>query len=368
MGIPSSRPSLIYNLSRRRALFGLHASRTSETDETHTFTTCQIIVSTSPSQLRPPIGTISSSWGILQGQGGTAQAQVLTRETRPRRTSPFHPLHIRQTQSQRFLSQTPTMFKVAGDFDQVQASRPDFNRDAEVTYSKPPKPDWKQGDGGNDGGESLKKKHVEIDPYEEGRPATANYKFLISGMVPRPIALISTRSRDGQTTNLAPFSYSQVVNHDPPLFVVGFVGALDRAKDTLKNLAETEECVINIISEHFVEAANATAINAPYGVSEWEVSGLHQAPSSVVGAARVQESVIAIEGKLVETKEFESRQTGQKTGVLAIIEGVRFWARDDAIDEDKSVVDLKVLKPISRLGGIQYGRTTDALELPRPQF
>ncbi|KAG2420942.1 hypothetical protein HFD88_000556 [Aspergillus terreus] len=264
---------------------------------------------------------------------------------------------------------TSAFFKTGDDFEKIQASRPDFKRDTEVTFTKPPNPDWKQGDGANDGGECLKKKHIEIDPYEEGRPVSSNYKILISGMVPRPIALISTKSKDGKTCNLAPFSYSQVINHDPPLFVVGFVGSLENAKDTVKNLAESEECVINIISEHFVEAANATAINAPYGVSEWEISGLHQAPSSVVQAARVKESILSIEGKLVEFREFESRQTpGKKTGVLAIIEGVRFWAREDAIDEAKSVIDLKVLKPISRLGGIQYGRTTDAIEIPRPNF
>ncbi|PWY90085.1 hypothetical protein BO70DRAFT_359068 [Aspergillus heteromorphus CBS 117.55] len=269
----------------------------------------------------------------------------------------------------RTLSQTSTMFKVGDDFEKIQASRPDFKHDVPVTFSKPPNPEWKQGDGANDGGESLKKDHVEIDPHEDGRPVAFNYKLLISGMVPRPIALVSTKSKDGKTTNLAPFSYSQVINHDPPLFVVGFAGSFDKAKDTLKNLSETEECVINIISEHFVEAANATAINAPYGVSEWDVSGLTQAPSSIVQPARVKESVLSIEAKLVETKEFESRTTpGKKTGVLAIVEGVRFWVRDDAINEEKNLVDLKVLKPISRLGGISYGRTTDALEIPRPQF
>lgn len=261
------------------------------------------------------------------------------------------------------------MFKVGADFDKVQASRPEFKREREVTFTQSPVPTWKQGDGANDRGESLKKNHVEIDPYEEGRDVSSNYKFLISSIVPRPIALISTKSKDGTTTNLAPFSYSQVINHDPPLFTVGFVGTLEKAKDSLKNLAESGECVINIISEHFVEAANATAINAPYGVSEWEISGLTQAPSSVVKAARVKESIVSIEGKLVETKEFESRVTpGKKTGVLAIIEGVRFWARDDAINADKNLVDLKVLKPISRLGGISYGRTTEAMEIPRPNF
>ncbi|KAL4984627.1 hypothetical protein BDW68DRAFT_14230 [Aspergillus falconensis] len=267
------------------------------------------------------------------------------------------------------MTTTSAFFKTGDDFDKVQVSRPDFNRDAEVKFSKPPKPDWKEGDGGNDGGESLNKKHIEINPYGEGRPVSNNYKLLISGMVPRPIALISTRSKDGKTANLAPFSYAQVINHDPPLFTVGFVGSLEKAKDSLKNLTETGECVINIISEHFVEAANATAVNAPYGVSEWEISGLHQAPSSVVQAARVKESMLSIEGKLVETKEFESRGTpGKKTGVLAIIEGVRFWVREDAFDEETNVVDLKVLKPISRLGGLAYGRTTEAIEIPRPKF
>ncbi|KAJ5158115.1 FMN-binding split barrel-related protein [Penicillium coprophilum] len=261
------------------------------------------------------------------------------------------------------------MTKADSEFEKTQASRPDFRRDAEITYTKSPNPKWKEGDGANDGGESLKKDHVEIDPNEEGRPVVSNYKFLISAMVPRPIALVSTQSADGKTTNLAPFSYAQVINHDPPLFTIGFSGSMERAKDSLKNLNETGECVINIISEHFIEAANSTSINAPYGFSEWETSGLHQAGTSVVKPARVKESIVSIEGKLVELKEFESRVTpGKKSGVLAIIEGVRFWVRDDAINEERNVVDLKVLKPISRLGGISYGRTTEAMEIPRPQF
>lgn len=255
------------------------------------------------------------------------------------------------------------------DFDKVQASRPDFRTETEVTATKTPNPSWKQGGGANDGGESLKKDHVEIDPYAEGRAAGSNYKLLISGIVPRPIALVSTVSADGKISNLAPFSYSQVVSHDPPTFIVGFAGALDKAKDTLRNLSETQECVINIISEHFVEAANSTSINAPYGQSEWDYSGLHQAPTSIVKPQRVKESIFSVEAKLQDIKEFESRTTpGKKTGALVTLEGVRFWAREDAINEDRSMIDLSVLKPISRLGGITYGRTTETFELPRPQW
>ena len=159
------------------------------------------------------------------------------------------------------------------------------------------------------------------------------------------------------------------MNHDPPVFVVGYSGGLDNAKDSLKNLLETGECVINVISEHFVEAANYTSINAPYGTSEWAASGLHPAPCSVVKASRIKEAVFAIEGKLMETKEFESRaMPGKKTGVLAIIEGVRFWVREDAINEEKTLIDPMILRPVSRLGGITYGRSVDLFELPRPDF
>lgn len=134
-----------------------------------------------------------------------------------------------------------------------------------------------------------------------------------------------------------------MVNHDPPIFVLGFAGGFDRAKDTLTNLSDTGEGCINIISEHYIEAANATSINAPYGISEWALSGLHPAPCSAVKASRVKEAVFSVEVKLVETKEFESRATpGKKTGVLAILEGVRFWAREDALNEEKNLLDPAV--------------------------
>ena len=148
------------------------------------------------------------------------------------------------------------------NFKKVEASRPDWTDNDGFKFTKTKLPDWKFGSGGNDGGASLTKKHIEIDPYEEGRPAVYNYKLLISAIVPRPIGFLGTRSADGESTNLAPFSYFSVVNHDPPVFTIGFSGGFDRAKDSLKNLKESGECSINIISEHYLEAANACSINA----------------------------------------------------------------------------------------------------------
>jgi hypothetical protein len=83
----------------------------------------------------------------------------------------------------------------------------------------------------------------------------------------------------------------------------------------------------------------------------------------------VREAVFSIEGKLFEAKEFESRaKPGKKTSVLAIIEGTRFWVREDAINEKQDLIDLEVLRPVSRRGGIGYGGTREVVELERPAF
>lgn len=240
-----------------------------------------------------------------------------------------------------------------------------------VRFAKTPAPEWKFGDGANGlQAPAAGAKHVTIDPYEDGRPGAFNYKLLISSIVPRPIGFVSTRSPDGAQTNLAPFSYFNVINHDPPLFTVGIASSLENAKDTLRNLVDSQECVVNIISEGFVEAANATSIDAPPAASEWDVSGLTPVyDCQDVKAARVGEAIFSVECKVESIREFESRATpGKKTGCLVVLEGTRFWVREDAINEERSTVDPEILRPISRLGGITYARLTECFELPRPVF
>ena len=83
------------------------------------------------------------------------------------------------------------------DFKQVETSRPDWQSNASWNFTKTKDPNWKLGAGANDGGESLTRQHIEIDPYEQGRPAVFNYKLLISAIIPRPIGFVSTMSADG---------------------------------------------------------------------------------------------------------------------------------------------------------------------------
>lgn len=160
-----------------------------------------------------------------------------------------------------------------------------------------------------------------------------------------------------------------MMSHDPPILVIGFACPVSRAKDSLRNLLDTSEGVINIISDPFVEAANSTSIDAPFGVSEWDISGLTAVHDcEVVRPARVKEAVFSIEVKVESVREWESRTSGEKTGTMVVLEGVRFWAREDAINSDRSLIDPAVLRPIGRLGGITYSRTNEGFELTRPKF
>jgi flavin reductase (DIM6/NTAB) family NADH-FMN oxidoreductase RutF len=223
------------------------------------------------------------------------------------------------------------------DFKKVEASRPPASPPG-FRYTQTTQPEWTFGSGANT---PHAQTHVCIDPYAPDRPAGLNYKLLISSVVPRPIAFLSTLSGDG-APNLAPFSYFNMVHHDPPMFVVGFSSPVAAAKDSLRNLLETGECVINIISDSFVEAANSTCIDAPPRASEWEVSGLTAEACDVVACARVKEAVFSVEARLEMVREWESRSSGTKTGTMVVLEGLRFWVREDAINEERSMVDPEV--------------------------
>lgn len=232
-------------------------------------------------------------------------------------------------------------------FKEVEASRPPFTTSEKWHYVQTPDPSWKVGSGANDKSKQDLS-HREIDPCAPGRPVVDNYKLLISGIVPRPIGFLSTVSADGSSTNLAPFSFFNMISHDPPLFVIGFSQGSGVPKDSMLNLLATGECVINMISEDYIEAANFTSINSPNGVSEWGFSGLTPVKGSVVKPCRVKEAVFSVEAKLVESREWESRTVpGKKTGVMGIVEGVRFWAREDAINAEGNQIDPAVsLDPV----------------------
>jgi hypothetical protein len=116
-----------------------------------------------------------------------------------RSSAKFSVTHVRGSTTSPFVLKSKH-----GNFKEVESKRPAFNPQAPITVSKSPNRDWKYGAGTNDKS-GLERNHVEIDPFEEGRPMIANSKLLISG-VARPISFLCTLSNDG-VANLALFSY-----------------------------------------------------------------------------------------------------------------------------------------------------------------
>ncbi|GAB4823945.1 hypothetical protein N2152v2_010991 [Parachlorella kessleri] len=193
---------------------------------------------------------------------------------------------------------------------------------------------------------------------------------MISAVVPRPIAFISTLSREG-VGNLAPYSYFNVLAHNPPHVAIGMVRSRERhhgQKDTLFNILETQEFVVNIISDWFVEAANHCCGAFDYGVDEMQLAGLTPLASHKVKPPRVKESAVQLECLLRHTYDTKDSK-GNVTTTIVIGEVVMIHIQEGVAGKSphgKLIVDPQKLQPISRLGGNTYAHISELFDLPRP--
>ena len=202
---------------------------------------------------------------------------------------------------------------------------------------------------------------MELDPATLAH--TDAYKLLIGSVLPRPIAWVSTVDKKG-VPNLAPFSFFMAVCSNP--FTVAFAPTVKpdgTAKDTLRNIRETQEFVVNLVSEPFAAAMNMTSKDFPPGVNEFREAKVTEIPSVKVRPPRVKESPIQMECKLHSIVDVGS---GPGSGSLILGTVVLFSCRDDLMHEGK--IDLKKLQLIGRLSGAYYVRTNnDIFEIARPQ-
>jgi flavin reductase (DIM6/NTAB) family NADH-FMN oxidoreductase RutF len=192
------------------------------------------------------------------------------------------------------------------------------------------------------------------------------YKLMTGIIVPRPVALVSTVSRGG-VANLAPFSFFCGVGSAPP--TVLFCPSLRPAdtseagqrKDTLRNVEETGEFVINVVSDEIAAAANASSAEVPFEVDEFVLSGLTPIPSEAVRPPRVAQSPAQMECKLLQVI-----YTGHApaSGVIVLGEVLRFHLREDLFEDFR--VDPAALDAVGRMAGNTWVRTRDRIELIRP--
>ena len=198
---------------------------------------------------------------------------------------------------------------------------------------------------------------MEIDPTTY----TGNvYHFVTSTIIPRPIGWASTLSAGG-VPNLAPFSFFNGLSGNPPYLMIS-VGQRDgRAKDTLANVLETKEFVINIVGEPVARQMNLTSGNYAPDVDEFRVSGLTPAPAAKVKPPRVAEARVHLECALAQTVPLPRSEY-----VVVIGEVVWFHIAEEVLNEERRVDPLK-LAPIARLGGSSWYTTLGRVfEMKRP--
>jgi flavin reductase (DIM6/NTAB) family NADH-FMN oxidoreductase RutF len=215
-------------------------------------------------------------------------------------------------------------------------------------------------DGQGDKGEPAPRKMLAFDPANHS-PGDI-YKLMIGAIVPRPIALVSTV--DGaDVRNLAPFSYFTACSSNPPVVVFCPIlrPAPPMAKDTLRNIMATREFVVNIVSEEFAERMNATSAQVGPEIDEFELSGLTPMASELIKPARVAESHVHMECRLLQVVQVSDQPGG---GSLVLGEVLRFHVRQDLIDNFR--IDPDKLRAIGRMAGSTYARTTDRFDLERP--
>jgi flavin reductase (DIM6/NTAB) family NADH-FMN oxidoreductase RutF len=180
------------------------------------------------------------------------------------------------------------------------------------------------------------------------------YQLLISVILPRPIAWVSSHDAAG-VLNLAPHSYCTVLSHNPPM--IGFTST--SVKDTLRNIRATGEFVINVAGAELVERLNLTSADFPPDHDEFAWAGLTPVPSTVVAVPSVGEAPVSLEMRLVEVKQF---------GDCYLTAGEVVHVRlSEAIVRDGKV-QPELLRPLARGAGWTFFRNMEAFDVPRPKY
>ena len=182
------------------------------------------------------------------------------------------------------------------------------------------------------------------------------YKLLIGSVVPRPIAWVSTVSREGRR-NLAPFSFFTVASRNPPTLCISIGPRSDDeqpTKDTLDNIRETEELVINAVSLPLANAMHESSRTHPPEVDEFKAAGLTPAPCEAVSAPRIEEAFVSMECRLDRVLPIGGDH-------LVLGRMVRFHVCDDLYKDGR--IDVAALQPLGRLAG-DYTKVEDIFDLP----
>ena len=194
----------------------------------------------------------------------------------------------------------------------------------------------------------------------------SNYHLMISGIVPRPIAFVSSISKN-EEINLAPYSFFNGFGANPP--IVGFSPALSGRtglpKDTLLNIKETKEFTISIANSKMVGQVSLSSCEYTRDVDEFDKTGLSKESSLIVKPPFIKESSFSMECKLYDIIDLGNKPA---SGNLILGEIVMFHISEDILNENNQV-DPTLLDAISRMGGSWYSKSNKGLfEFKKPRY
>ena len=180
---------------------------------------------------------------------------------------------------------------------------------------------------------------------------------------PRPIGWISSCGKDG-SINLAPYSYFNAISELPPMVMFSSAPSGNvQLKDSLRNVTETEEFVVNVVSAALGDAMNITSADLAYGQNEFTAASLEMADCNTVKVPRVAAAPAALECKLWKVIELPKPETGG-IGVMVIGTITGIHIADETVKDGK--IDVTSYQPLARLGYMDYARINDVFEMPRP--
>lgn len=187
--------------------------------------------------------------------------------------------------------------------------------------------------------------------------ARQRYKLLIGTVIPRPIAFITTLSKEGRR-NAGPFSFFNVLTHDPAIVAIGVENYDDgRMKDTSRNIRETEEFTVHIVDDALAAQMEICAVKFGPDVDELAEAGLETVPGLAVRSPRIISAPAALECRRYMTLEVgKAREI-----ILGEVLGIHI--RADLVDPQSLHVDQMGMDAIGRLGGHSYARTRDQFDI-----
>lgn len=200
---------------------------------------------------------------------------------------------------------------------------------------------------------------LSIDPktYSERE----NYKLLTTSILPRPIAFVTSITKEG-VVNGAPFSYFNIVSSAPPRISIAVQRKNGKPKDTARNILEQKTFVVHLVEEGNVNKIHQTAASLQPDESEIHVADLSLVPSKNIATPSIREANVRIECILEQAIPLQ-HETEVGTDLL-IGQIVHYHLSNHVFDDGK--VNLKNFKPVSRLGGANYATVGDIFSIERP--